>query len=186
MGNRLKISQLLSGFRPYILYPTNNQGVKKMKLTHTFTMLLTALVIFAFTSSPVWALEWTKEQKEVWKTVEDYTDLIAKGDVAGFLSYFDEDYKGWSYNSPLPYGKESVAKWVGYWIPKRNVKVHEITPVAVEVYGDFAFVHYYFSRVTESKDGKPKYSEGRWTDILRKKNGSWKLIGDHGGETDDD
>jgi hypothetical protein len=28
--------------------------------------------------------------------------------------------------------------------------------------------------------------KGRWTDILMKKNGKWMLVGDHGGEVDND
>ena len=35
----------------------------------------------------------------------------------------------------------------------------------------------------ETNDGKPITERGRWTDILIKKNGTWMLVGDHGGET---
>ena len=39
-------------------------------------------------------------QKDVWKSVEDYWALDAKGDLEGFMSYFDASYVGWSYDSP--------------------------------------------------------------------------------------
>jgi ketosteroid isomerase-like protein len=132
---------------------------------------------------PLQAEEWSKEQQEVWKTVQTYTDLAASGDVEGFLGYFDKDYAGWSYDAPVPYGIDSVKKWAGYFLPKREMLVYEITPVAIKVYGDFAFVHYFYSQAYKNTEGKMKYTSGRWTDILRKEGGKWVMIGDHGGET---
>ena len=34
---------------------------------------------------------WTETQKEIWKNVEAYTNLIMKGDVESFLDYFHKD-----------------------------------------------------------------------------------------------
>ncbi len=52
--------------------------------------------------------------------------------------------------------------------------------------GDFAYVHYYYTQVSEDKEGKSNTEKGRWTDILMKKNGTWMLVGDHGGEVKND
>jgi ketosteroid isomerase-like protein len=65
---------------------------------------------------------------------------------------------------------------------KGKVKYYTITPARVWVNGDFAYVHYYYTQVTEGVDGKPNTEKGRWTDILMKKGGKWMLVGDHGGE----
>jgi ketosteroid isomerase-like protein len=48
-------------------------------------------------------------------------------------------------------------------------------------YGDVAFVHYYYTTVKETQDGKKKTESGRWTDILLKQGTRWVMIGDHGG-----
>jgi len=47
-------------------------------------------------------------------------------------------------------------------------------------------VHYYYTQVSESNDGKSNTEKGRWTDILMKKNGAWMIVGDHGGEIKND
>ncbi|MFQ6104504.1 MAG: YybH family protein [Candidatus Glassbacteria bacterium] len=146
-------------------------------------MVVVVCGCFVAAVSPLSAGEWNSEQQEVWKTVETYTEIAAKGDVEGFLKYFHEDYTGWSYDSPIPYGISSVKKWVSYFLPNREMLVYEITPVAIKVHGDFAFVHYYYSQAYKDIEGKMKYANGRWTDILAKKDGKWMMIGDHGGET---
>lgn len=153
-----------------------------MSILTTF-LLLGCLVLSA---APLTAGDWSKDQEEVWKTVETYTSLAAAGDVEGFLSYFHKDYAGWSYDAQIPYGVESVRKWAGYFLPKREMLVYEITPVAIKVHGNFAFVHYYYTQAYKDSEGKMKYETGRWTDILMKDGGKWVMIGDHGGETSDD
>ena len=40
--------------------------------------------------------------------------------------------------------------------------------------------------VNEGAEGKPMPERGRWTDIVMKKGDKWVLVGDHGGERDDD
>ncbi len=154
-------------------------------MNRSLLIAATALLIVlpALTTGPVQAGDWSDEQKEVWKSVEAYTSLAAAGDVEGFYGYFHEDYAGWSYDTPMPYGIESVKKWAGYFIPKREMLVYEITPVAIKVHGDFAFVHYYYSQAYKDSEGKMKFANGRWTDILKKEGGRWMMIGDHGGET---
>jgi ketosteroid isomerase-like protein len=129
------------------------------------------------------AQQWTAEQKDVWKAVETYNDIAAKGDVEGFLSYFDDSYIGWDNESEVPHTKADIQKFVNYWMKKGKVVVFTITPARIWVNGNFAYVHYYYTQVYEDKDGKPFTERGRWTDILMKKDGKWVMIGDHGGKT---
>jgi len=58
--------------------------------------------------------------------------------------------------------------------------------VAIKVHGDFAFAHYYYASLYQEKKGEEEVSQGRWTDILKKEGDKWLLIGDHGGETEDE
>ena len=79
--------------------------------------------------------------------------------------------------------KESyVTKSFSFWTKKQKEQYYILTPARIWVNGDFAYVHYYYTQVMESSDGKPTTEKGRWTDILMKKNGKWMLVGDHGGE----
>jgi ketosteroid isomerase-like protein len=103
-----------------------------------------------------------------------------------FLSYFDDSYYGWSYDNEAPGSKEDVQKSLGYWTTKGDVVYYIITPSRIWVNGNFAYGHYYYTQVTESADGKPNTDKGRWTDILMKKGDKWMLVGDHGGEIDEE
>lgn len=140
------------------------------------------IIFFLIPSLNTSAQQWTAEQKEVWNSVETYNDLSAKRD-AEFLSYFDETYHGWGYESDAPYTKETVKKFFDNSASNVKVLYHTITPASIWVSGNFAYVHYYYSQVTVDKDGKRQYEKGRWTDILMKKNNKWIMVGDHGGET---
>ena len=144
-------------------------------------MLLTFMLFFGLGFSSLFAQEWSAAQKEVWKNVNDYWALMAKGDVNGFMEYFHADYMGWDVNSPVPSTKEQSKKWITYAYQGVTVPVYEINPLAIKIYGDVAFVHYYYAMAKEAKDGKKSSESGRWTDILMKQGNKWVMIGDHGG-----
>ena len=54
--------------------------------------------------------------------------------------------------------------------------------MVIWVKGDFAYTDYYYQAIWQDKDGKKTNERGKWLDILMKKNGTWVLIGDHGGQ----
>jgi len=142
-----------------------------------------AIIIFMFLiQTPRFAAqEWSSAQNEVWKNVEAYWALFAKGDLDGFQSYIHKDYRGWSNSSNLPTTKKSHGKFLEYSMENSKILVYDITPVAIQIYGNFAFVHYYFKMIEKENEGKTTNSSGRWTDILLKQGDKWLLIGDHGG-----
>ncbi len=142
------------------------------------------LCLAVLVASPVAAADWSAAQQDVWKNVEAYWASWSKGDINGFQGYVHEDYSGWSVDSPLPAGKSSSGKWMGFWAANNTVLVYEVTPVSIMVRGDVAVVHYYYSQVSKGSDGKMKSAKGRWTDILAKQGDRWVLIADHGGDTD--
>ena len=127
------------------------------------------------------AQQWSPEQKDVWAGVEKYWQ-VNQNNPMDFLDYFDDSYLGWSYDNEAPSTKSDATKSFSYWTKKGKEQFHILTPAKIWVSGDFAFVHYYYSQVMESNDGKSKTEKGRWTDILMKKGGKWMLVGDHGGE----
>jgi len=128
------------------------------------------------------AQQWSDEQKAVWAGVEKYWEAGMSSDPTDFLSYFDDTYHGWQYQSGAPSTKAQLTKVMSYWFKKGQTKLYTITPATIWVNGNFAYVHYYYSMVNEGTDGKPMIERGRWTDILMKKGDKWMLVGDHGGE----
>ena len=139
------------------------------------------LILFSFLTGFSFGQEWTDAQKEVWAGVETYWK-IDESNPLGFLSYFDDSYLGWSYNNEAPGTRDDAVKSFTYWTTQGKRQFHTLTPARIWVDGNFAFVHYYYSEVTENNDGKPLSENGRWRDILMKKNGKWMFVGDHGGE----
>jgi len=149
-------------------------------------VVMAVLGFIALGSTPLFAQEWSEAQKEVWDTIKKAWELSAQRDLDGFLSMLHDDYSGWYYESAMPGSKESARKWGSYYYKKTKVLVWDIKPVAVKVHGNFAFVHYYYSLLHEEKKGEEEFSQGRWTDILKKEGDKWLLIGDHGGEMEDE
>ena len=129
------------------------------------------------------AQEWSAEQKEVWASVEAYWDLSTKGDAEAFLSYFHDSFTGWVNNTDFPHNKADRETFIRYFFPKTSTAIYTITPAAIWVQGNFAFVHYFYTEVEVNQDGKEEFNSGRWTDILMKDGDRWVMVGDHGGET---
>jgi ketosteroid isomerase-like protein len=142
---------------------------------------ITILFVVVVLSTNNYAQQWSDAQKEVWAGVEKYWEVNQSNPI-DFLQYFDDSYLGWSNDNEAPSTKSDVTKSFSFWTKKQKEQYHILTPARIWVNGDFAYVHYYYTQVMESSDGKPTTEKGRWTDILMKKNGKWMLVGDHGGE----
>ena len=153
-----------------------------MKKVYSLSMAVVLTILLSSTS--IYAQEWSKEQKEVWAGVEQYWAAAASGDAQAFLSYFDESYKGWNYQSKVPQSKANTSKWVEYGMKNSTSVLYTLTPVAIWVKGDFAFVDYFYAEIEKNNEtGKDEPRAGKWTDILMKKDGKWMIVGDHGGQT---
>jgi ketosteroid isomerase-like protein len=147
--------------------------------------LVSVVCLVMVVAAPLRAQEWSAAQQDVWKSVEAYWALDAKGDVDGFMSYFDASYVGWSYDSPLPGDKATAKKFLTQEYQLYKTLVYDIKPVAIQVHGNFAFADYYYTTIMKNPDGKTERVKGRWTDILMKQGDRWVLIGDHGGQIKD-
>jgi ketosteroid isomerase-like protein len=149
-------------------------------------LILPVVLLLLIPSAALFSQEWSAAQKEVWKNVEAYNALADAGNVEGFMAYVHNDYLGWNYESALPNDKASVRKFVEYEFKNSKTILSNIKPVAIGVFGNFAYVHYYFAVVYKDAEGKEKSMSGRWTDILMKQGDKWVMIGDHGGRTPKD
>ena len=153
-----------------------------MKIYLRISLALTIIFCFTLTSF-TFGQEWSTEQKEVWSSVEEYWALSSKGDLDGFLSYFHSSFSGWPNGSAAPHNKTDREKFIRHYLPKTTTALYTITPEAIWVKGNFAFVHYSYTEVEVDMEGKEKLNTGRWTDILTKDGNRWVMVGDSGGET---
>jgi ketosteroid isomerase-like protein len=151
-----------------------------------WSVVVASVAMLAMLAAPASAGDWSAEQKAVWSVIEGYWEDYASGDVDGFLANMHDDYRGWSYDQPLPSGKKTAEKWMKFGMPKRETLIYEITPTAIVVGNGFAVAHYYFEYVYTNAEGEMKDASGRWTDVLAENDGAWMLIADHGGQVDDD
>ncbi|GAB4378989.1 MAG: hypothetical protein Kow0042_27950 [Calditrichia bacterium] len=151
----------------------------RLRWVATLVMLMVVLSL----SQSLQAQSWSDTQKEVWSNVETYWGLFAKGDAEGMLGYFHSEYIGWDVNEPLPSDKASTRKGLAHFLSKNSIVLHEIKPVAIQVHGNIAIVHYYYNMTIKNTEGKESTTGGRWTDILSKQGNKWVLIGDHGGRS---
>jgi len=140
-------------------------------------------VVLIIPAASVFSQEWSAAQKEVWKNVLTYNAVADSGNLEGFMAYIHNDYMGWNYESAMPMNKAAVRKFVEHELATEKVIVDNITPVAIGVFGNFAFADYCYMLIYKDSEGKEKSSSGRWTDILMKQGDKWVLIGDHGGRT---
>jgi ketosteroid isomerase-like protein len=156
-----------------------------MKNSWRISFTLTIIFCFSFTGFTL-SQEWSAEQQEVWSAVEDYWAVSSKGDVDGFLSYFHSSFAGWGNNSVTSDNKAQREKFIRHFMPKSSTVLYTITPEAIWVNGNFAFVHYNYTEVEVDMEGKERTSSGRWTDILMKDGRRWVMVGDSGGQTSRD
>ena len=154
-----------------------------MKNQKRLAIAFILFLISAFPSKSIFAQEWSDAQKGVWKNVETYWNLFAQGNVEGLMAYYHESYKGWDNDSPLPQGKATSEKGQKHFLQGNKIILHQIDPVSIEIHGNFAFVHYYYSMLFKNPKGEEQNGRGRWTDILTKQGDKWVLIGDHGGSS---
>lgn len=145
-----------------------------------------AAVVCMLGSISASAQEWSAAQKDVWKSVEAYWALDAAGNTEAFMAYFHADYMGWSLDNAVPGNKASATKFIAHQHKSGKTLVYDITPAAIKIHGDVAFVHYHYTQVTKDSMAKEKQTSGRWTDILKKQGEKWVLIGDSGGRTSKD
>jgi len=145
-----------------------------------------AAMLIVFAGSNLQAQTWSKDQKAVWDYVQSYSDAYQSGDYEKFISVIHEDYQGWAYRAIVPSDKETAAKYIKMGMEMRDVPFYNQTPLSIQVFDDFAIVHYIFHGFSKNKEsGETEEFRGRWTDILMKDDGKWYLIADHGGAKGD-
>lgn len=144
-------------------------------------LLFCSIILVLADQKAALAQEWSAAQNEVWKAVEQHWQADLEQDLDRAMAYFHDDYLGWWNRDPMPSDKPEIRKWIAHHYKTGKVLVQSIKPVGIKLHGDVALVHYHWARVIQDSEGGEKLTRGRWTDILRKQDGKWLLIGDHGG-----
>jgi|WetSurMetagenome_2_1015567.scaffolds.fasta_scaffold185714_1 hypothetical protein len=151
-------------------------------------IIVTAVFFLLFTMAAM-PQEWSKEQSEVWKVVEDGWAKWKAGDTDAMASMLHEKYQGWSDDSPLPMTKQKVIQWYKDMKNMMQINYYDIEPARIVITKNAAVVDYYFSysgMFTMNDKKEAKEGEGKNVEFYIKEDGKWQLIGDMTVHGDDD
>ena len=143
---------------------------------------ISLIAIFAFIATiSVYSQEWTKEQKEVWKAVEDEWSIWKNGDVEGLAAIMHEKYQSWNNTFPLPVSKSMTVDYFKQMNATFKVINYSINPARITVTENSAAAYYYFSFSYSYGEGESKKKEnekGRYVEFYTRQGGKWLLLGD--------
>ena len=137
-----------------------------------------ALVMFAVQPvEHVNAQQWSPEQQEVWDA--EVACLNAGIDnIPAFKACIHPEFMGWGVQGPVPLGYSE--KKFDYYFAHNKWKVVDATPLHILVEGDIAIIQLMVRDVSSLDGGPDEVSWVAWTDIMKKENGVWRWIADHG------
>lgn len=133
------------------------------------------------------AQDTTDDYVAVWSVIESQWDASQRGDRRWVEDLLSADFRGWPTNAPAPRDKASTRLWNEFGVKQSKGLAHELYPLSTVIHGDMAVAHYLYTNAIENKEGETEVSNGRYTDVLVRVDGSWKFIAWHGGDdhTDD-
>ncbi len=123
--------------------------------------------------------DWTPEQKDVWKNIEDHWACLTKGKVKEFLKFIHPQFIGYGHESPLPVDRSWLEHWVGFWAKSTTIPVYEIRPIHIVIHGDIAIVQYLIFTIEINDVDKGKRVIRRYTMTWQKQKDRWVVIGSH-------
>lgn len=145
--------------------------------------LIKVSVLLLLVSAVSQAQEWNQAQTEVWNAVlGSYVD-IDNNDVNWTDKWVTDDAVVWGSGFPMPRTRDSIKRWNGYQFPQSETMMSEYSPAAIVVHDNTAVAHYYYSNGAKNKEGKHKTTHGRCSDIMVKKDNSWKFLSWHCADT---
>lgn len=120
----------------------------------------------------------TAAQKEVWFGELRYCDALMKHDLEAFMSLWDDSFIGWPGMMAAPTNKAGIRDSVSKDI--RDDYKCTSTPLAINVFGDFANTYYLLRSIRTDETGKTTNGEARITHTWHRSNGTWKVVGGMG------
>lgn len=121
---------------------------------------------------------WSQEQNEVWRCIEDHWDHLINKRVDDFLLYIHDSFIGFGHESPINIDKPWLKKWVGFWTRSTEIVICELRPIEIKLYKDIAIVQYFIFTIEKSGEGVKRVIR-RYTMTWKKQPERWVVIGSH-------
>ena len=116
---------------------------------------------------------------EVWKMEASYWRFVRAGDVEGYRTLWNKDFRGWPCGDAHPATKATIGDWVKEIRDKKIKFTYEVTPEGASSVGGVVVVYYRTPMIYEFPDGhkeSPKTTP-KFTHTWMKVNGRWEIIG---------
>ena len=123
-------------------------------------------------------VNWTQQQKDVWRCLEDHWDHLINARVDDFLKYIHEDFIGFGHESPINIDRNWLDKWVGFWTKNTKIAICELRPIEVKIHGDIAILQYFIFTIERNAEGGKRVIR-RYTMTWKKEKERWVVIGSH-------
>jgi ketosteroid isomerase-like protein len=150
----------------------------KTKLLSISLAVVLTLAVGFFQSA--WSRDWSKEQLEVWATLEASAEAWAEGDVDRSLSFMHKKFTSWRDEEDAPGDKEDARRVLDFQKKRHEVLYYDLKPVDITLYGDVAVVHFYYHILLNDTMDREHAVRGRLTNVLKKEAGKWLVICDVG------
>lgn len=153
-----------------------------MRGFNSYKYVLTAAALLA--SGVAAAQDTVGDQANIWAVVEKQWNAVEDGDKKWMDEMLVDEFTGWPKNSPAPRNKASTKMWNRFNESQGKLVAHELYPLAIVVYGDFAVAHYLYTSAYKNKDDEVEMNNGRYSDVLVRTDDGWKFLSWHGGSDD--
>jgi len=137
-----------------------------------------AILMFLLFSIPAIAQQWTTQQKEVWKTLEDQIKAFASGDMEANYKFIHPDFVFWNDWNSVPGDYETAKKLDSAWF-KLGAKTYAftLTPLTILINGDFAVLNFYLRGFRQEPGAtEVKFVGLRLHNLWKKEGGKWLLL----------
>ena len=127
---------------------------------------------------------WSEEQQDVWRCVEDHWDHLINGRVEEFLQYIHPDFIGFGHESPINIDRPWLNKWVGFWTKTTEIVICELRPIDIRLHDGIAILQYFIFTIEKGYQGVKRVIR-RYTMTWKKGSDRWQVIGSHNNLADE-
>jgi len=137
---------------------------------------LVIMCIVLLVATPLFAKEWSVEQKDVLNSFEKYIAANLEGNVEEVMSYFHPKFSGWDYAQTHPLNKDAVHEIIEDIFKNNKMLKFECDPLEIQVEGNFAILHLNYEEILRDSTGKEISHSGRWSATMLKQDDKWVFI----------
>ena len=144
-----------------------------------FSMLvLTLAVPFLLSCTTAPPPDTTAEDSQAIKAVsKQWVDAFNRGDAAAVAALYTEEAKRLPPNSPMIVGMESIQAFIQAALDAGAGEL-QATLIELHVNGDMAYEVGEYTLTIQPEEGKAISDSGKYMEIWKRVNGSWKIIAD--------